>query len=740
MRYALRSAALALALVVCGATTAHADVFGPISLVSVNQSEQASTAEHPAISRNGQFVAFDGSFGRETGVWRKDLSTGAVAPVAVGPVFTPQGDAKLPSISADGRWVSFTTTARLDEKDDTNTGPDVYVRDMSNPNTKPCPAEGSSGESCAFTLASAADGSTKGLTYQYNSSGEEPSFGSLASGRSAMSAGGRYVAFVTTATSDLAGEATPPLQVAVRDVSEKRTYLISALYDPSSGGPAIDPKTAKNEPVPIGQQGKIGAVFDAGGIPKFEFPNPAVGASISGDGSTVAWLGQEVALQAPSLPERDTTAELEHAEPLWRRWKAPGASPDPLAPARRVTGGSDPTNPECVADETKELGTTLADPCQGPFGRNSNGTTGIEAASGSDYLPRLSDNGRYVALLSNAPLIEGGEFGSTGNFSDDLYRVDMSDPLAPRASVLRRLTAIAAGGGRDFGRVEPIEDFGISPKGDAIAFSSRRTVFPLGSPSYVSQTLPAPAEESGPQEVYVVDFGDDTLTRVTHGYNGAPTELSPHAIERGFVGSLSFAEPPTQPLRLAFSSLAPNLVYGDGNQASDVFVVDRQLFGSISVQDYISSAPPNPAGDPEWRLNVSARSRRDGTVLLYVLVPGAGMLRASAQSAVALAAPKAAHGSGHRRRSSHTRTATSVAVRTVATAVRSSRDEALLQVPLVLASHYRALALQRGGQSATVSVTFSAPGHPLAKYSLAVTFIAPASSHKKKRAHSRGHK
>jgi hypothetical protein len=115
------------------------------------------------------------------------------------------------------------------------------------------------------------------------------------------------------------------------------------------------------------------------------------------------------------------------------------------------------------------------------------------------------------------------------------------------------------------------------------------------------------------------------------------------------------------------------------------------------------------------------------------------MLRVRAQSAVAVAS-KAARGSGHGGRTSHARPATSVAMRTVATAARTSVGEALLQVPLVLASHYRALALKRGGQSATVNLTFSAPGHPLAKYSLAVTFVDPVPPHKSKRKHSRGHK
>jgi Tol biopolymer transport system component len=741
MSRAPRCTVLALVLAFAGASAARADVYEAIRLASLNplagnQLEQADRAEHPAISGDGRYVAFDGSFGGVAGVWRKDVLTGALAPVAVGAENTPQGEAKLPSISEHGDYVSFTTTARLDEKNDTNKGPDVYVRDMNNPDLKPCPSErNEASEPCAYKLASAVDGSATGLTYKYGSASEEVSYGSLASGRSALSADGRYVAFVTTAASDLAGAETPPLQVAVRDLQANRTRLVSALYDPSTGKPATDPETGRELPVPTTREGKTGAVFDGGSIPPFKTPDAAVGASISADGSTVAWLGEQIAAQVPVLAEDVARKEVLYAEPLWRRIE--GSS---WPPTKRVTGGSDPVNPACeVAQAGGEvalrLPPTLEDPCQGPFNISGN-IESIQAANGSDYLPRLSADGYTVAFLASAPLVEGGEFGSTGNFSDDLYVVNMRDPSFTRVEALRRLTAIAAGSGRDFGRVEAIEDLGVSPDGTEISFASRRTVFPLGSPTYVSPPLAAPAEESGPQEIYNVDLSNDTLTRVTRGFNGGPTE-STHVVESSFVGSPSFSADGT---RLAFSSLAPNLVYGDGNEASDVFVVDRERFSSAAVQQYISAPPANPTIQPGWLLGVSARSRRDGSVVLYVFVPGSGQLRASAQSAVLEAAAQPARGSRHRGRTSHRHARTVVAMRTVAAAARNSGGEGLLQVPLVLAPRYRALALRQGGQSASVSLLFSSPGHAPVKGSIAVTFLDPLGSHQraKKHTHSGG--
>ncbi|HSS38512.1 MAG TPA: hypothetical protein VLT58_07070, partial [Polyangia bacterium] len=198
---------------------AKADVFGPISLVSQSPIGQVDYAHDAVISGDARYVAFDGSYGGATGVWRRNMSSGAIAQVA-------PGDAELPSISANGEFVSFTTTEKLSPADQ-NRGPDVYVRDM----------DLAQGEEGAFTLASAVtvEGSTRGLAYQYGSEPlfEESHYGSVAAGRSALSADGRKVVFVTTAVSDLGepntpGEPrTPPLQVVVRDLETNETRLVS---------------------------------------------------------------------------------------------------------------------------------------------------------------------------------------------------------------------------------------------------------------------------------------------------------------------------------------------------------------------------------------------------------------------------------------------------------------------------------------------------------------------------------
>ena len=715
---------------------ARADVFGSISLVSAgavagtSHTEQADSAAHSAISADGRYVAFDGSLGGRHGVFRRDLVSGVVALVA-------EGDAVEPSISEDGRYVSFTTTGRLDEQNDVNAAPDVYVRDMNKPDASPCPLgweeAASSQEACAFTLVSSVSGGNQGLTYTYgsNQAFEETHLGAAASGRSALSANGRLVAFVTTAESDAAnpGRAapsglseaaeTPPLQVLVRNLDTRATELVSVRRDAGSGGALLDP-AGQPEPVPLSEN--IGAVYAGGGFPSsIVFPAPWAGASLSADGSTVVWMGQQVGEQARALGN-DLARQAAYTEPLWRRIGA-GQS----APTRRVTGGSDPENPACAAsgEQAPISPPTLADPCQGPFdttGGNGATASGLwSGGAGFDYLPRLSADGMTVAFIATAREVASGEELKAGEASDDLYVVDMRDGLT-RVQSARRLTELAGGSTSNPARTAPIVDFGVSPDGSQIAFTTARTVFPLGSPSYVSEVGAA----AGMVELYDADLANDTLTRVTRGFNGEPSEAP-----RGEPGTTVSPSLSGDGNELAFSSEADNLVYGDGNHASDAFIVPRMRFQVTPTPQLISPPPPGPSLGPIWSLGLTAFSRRDGSVVLEARVPGAGALRAGAQSAVRV---RLAGKSRKTHGKARARARTTVQTRTVATRLLRPGAYGLVTMTLKLARSYSALADIRGGLSATVTVTFSAVGHKALRQSVPVTFLRAvhARSHKKR--------
>ena len=690
------------------APAAPADVFGGVSLVSQLGGEQFLYAHDPAISGNARYVAFDGSLGGVTGVWRRDLQSGEVEQVA-------GGAAELPSISENGQYVSFTTNEGGQLPADTNgqidaatpEQPNVYVRNMAL----------APGEPGAFVLASAANG--PGETPLSYETSKPALFGSLAAGRTALSANGQEVAFVTTAVSDLAGAQTPPLQVAVRNLATHETLLVSSEL-PRHPGEAPGP--VKSEESPLSQEQFQGAVLSWAGVPpafaqppSYSLPEHQIGASISADGSTVAWMGQDIGAQVPLLAGESLPSY--YAEPLWRRIAAPES------PTRRVVGGEGD-----------------------PFSSNHDQGIWEEGISG-DPVPQLSANGDAVAFLSSAALLALGEdFGTAGheNRHADAYLATMQEGgSSTPAAAVTALTELSTGqeGARTTNAA--IVDLAISGDGTQVAFASDRTEFPLAA--FADVTAPAP--EAGMSELYDVDLANHTLTRVTSGFEGGSSERPHPASDPGvdpYSGESDGALSPSFSAdgdTLAFSSTASNLIYGDGNtppagtnspglDGSDVFAVPRVTFGSTPTPQFVSSAPASPTLLPSWTLGATWAPRRNGSVLLYLELPGAGTVRVGAHGAVRVKVvhvARGAHSSKHRRVSS------TVAVRAVASASKtvSASSDALVTLTLTLGPAYRALAARSGGLYTTVDVTFSAPGHATLHASLPVTFKrVPAPSHK----------
>ncbi len=741
-------------LAVLAPASARADLFGPISLVSDGalgggEPQQMEYAHDAAISGDGEYVAFDGSLAGVTGVWRRDLRTGALEQVA-------GGDAEMPSISADGQYLSFTTnegtslpaiTDELPDEAPKQEAVNVYVRNMAL----------APGEAGAFTVVSAANGSAEPLAYH----GASTTMGASAAARSAISADGSEVAFVTTAVSNLVaypkleeeerdrGETpqphTPADQVAVRYIESGRTVLVSRCYF------ECGESTAAGAAEPVVGRGQLGAVYP--GEP-FEFPTvPETGewpgASISADASTVAWMGEEVGEQAAALPAE--SLDPNYTEPLWRRI-APGSE----TATERVTGGSDPGNPLCVESGEGALGATPSalDPCQGPFVTEQGGgrpTTGVwgESRGVGDFIPRLSADGYTVAFLSEEKLLaESLGFGPSGTGQpSDLFTADMHPGLT-RDQALTPLTEI---GPEKLTYDGAIADFEISADGEQVAFTTLRTQFPLGFPQYVD----APAPEPGLPELFDVDLRDGTLTRVTHGYAGGPSE-QPHktnlqeedqygAPPKGF-GALSPAFSANGET-LVFTSTADNLVYGDGNtppgdapsaasaNGSDVFLVKPVAFAPLPTPQYVSPAPAMGT-EPTRRLGVTALSRANGSVLLYVAVPSAGTLTALARGALLVGVGRSSRVARRHGRSSRSHRATRAAARggggrhvvtrTLAIAGRAAHapEGELVTLVLMLNRANARLAAQPGGLSASASLTFTSRGQPTLHEKVAISFIS----------------
>ena len=177
-----------------------------------------------------------------------------------------------------------------------------------------------------------------------------------------------------------------------------------------------------------------------------------------------------------------------------------------------------------------------------------------------------------------------------------------------------------------------IFDLAISPDADRVAFTTARQVFPLSPPNLV--TLP-PAQV-GLTELYLIDFETESLQRLTHGIGGGQeaslTPLVPNGQDGGGATSPTLDEDGHV---VAFTSIASNLVQGDGNEKSDVFAItDTGAAGPGSV------ATPPPLGRRKVRrrrrLVLSAFSLPHGGVKLVVIAPSGGKVSASARAPLAL--------------------------------------------------------------------------------------------------------
>jgi Tol biopolymer transport system component len=189
---------------VAGDTNGLEDVFvrdratGAITRVSVDGAgNQANSGSHyPSISADGRFVAFhsaaDNLVAGDTNgledVFVRDRTTGATTQVSVaGAGNQGNSDSFVPSISADGRFVAFGSTADNLVAGDTNGYADVFIHDR---------------QTGATTRVSVDNAGNQGNSHSFGPS---------------ISADGRFVAFYSLAHNLVAGDTNLREDVLVRD-------------------------------------------------------------------------------------------------------------------------------------------------------------------------------------------------------------------------------------------------------------------------------------------------------------------------------------------------------------------------------------------------------------------------------------------------------------------------------------------------------------------------------------------
>ncbi|ETW94823.1 MAG: hypothetical protein ETSY1_33220 [Candidatus Entotheonella factor] len=185
---------------------------GQTTRVSVDNlgNQGNSTSESPSISADGRFVAFEsfadnlvpGDTNGELDIFVHDRQTGQTTRVSVDSLGNEANDfSSIPSISADGRFVAFSSGADNLVPGDTNELRDIFVHDRQTGQTTRVSVD---------SLGNEANG---------------PSF--IESGISSISANGQFVTFESFADNLVPGDTNEELDIFVHDRQTGQTTRVS---------------------------------------------------------------------------------------------------------------------------------------------------------------------------------------------------------------------------------------------------------------------------------------------------------------------------------------------------------------------------------------------------------------------------------------------------------------------------------------------------------------------------------
>ncbi len=603
---------------------------GTTALISTNgvtAGNGASTAYGSSISTDGRFVVFE-SMGDDlvnndsnhaSDVFVRDLDAEITTLVSVNRSgVASHGFTAIGPASADGRYVVFMSTANdLTEHPGDPSGKfDVFVRDLV------------TGETTLASVNAACVQASSG-----------PAIGDAANDMSPkISADGRYVSFVTLADGIVPDDADDQADVYIRDLQLGTTVLASK--NPGTVGGGINLIVAETALSSDGSRVAFVSwaadlvendgdnnyvqdvfVFDAAtsrvnlvsarpeSLPSYFTGNDdSLAPVVSADGRFVAFYSF-----ASNLVPEDFQGMTSFGGDVFLY--------DAVAKSLELVsinatgdgpGGDNSFSPSISADGRVIAFASLAQNLTGAFDPNlgadvfardiPSGTTSLvsintsgEAAGGED--PVVSANGRFVLFRSRATNLVPGFVDANGSDSD-LYVRD----LITGTTML--VTADAGGAGGGNGRHGAPNDF--YDGGPQISADGRYVTFSSSSTNLIAGFVDANGNQS--TDIYVRDLFAGTTTLVSRA---ATASTGGNGASRSAVLSANGRY-------VAFESDASDLVAGDTNGKTDVFVHDLQTGATVLASvNATGTGPGNSDSFNGSRFGQSRTLSDDGNYLLF---------------------------------------------------------------------------------------------------------------------------
>jgi len=546
-----------------------------------------------AISTNGQFALFEssasdlvaGDTNKAADIFLRDVSNRATLLVSANTNGLPGNAASRSAVmTPDGRYVAFVSEANDMVPNDTNRIADIFVRDL---------------QTLATTLVSVGATSTNPAAAAPFSSSESPQ----------ITPDGRFIAFSSTATNLVPGVR------AIGDVYVHDRIAGTNLWASSGMREKLQNATGKTNGVcynvALSADGKF-VTYQASRLPLSATTNSGLILRYGLDTAVTDLIHTNA---TTSLPAADDTHNLD-------------TTPDGqfVAFVANTNGVSGGTTSVQVWDASSGLTTLASGDLAGNIPSNSISTR-----------PVIDPSGRYVVFLSNATNLTANIISGTWH----LYRRD----LLTATTTLVDADTTNAGSPVPFtavpslsadGRFVAFEcaDGGLVPNDnnhnqdvfvrDLVAgtnelISIAHPALGATSPNSFSQLPAFPASTDGRHIVFVSD-ADNLVPGDTNGFRDVfLRDLAGSAVflvsatPDGVSGNGLSSEPALSGdgRYVAFTSSSTNLVAGDANAATDVFV--RDLQAGTTVLASLKSDGSGPGNKASYSTTLSA----DGRWLLF---------------------------------------------------------------------------------------------------------------------------